>query len=84
MQLPVININGSSGEELARQHYEASIHLQEAVKLMGGIVHGRDYQGAPDGALQTAKTEMVNRMEAVLNVSHELTILAQHCSDNSR
>jgi hypothetical protein len=79
-QVPLINLNGSDAMELARQYHEAAIALQNAVNLMGGIVHGRDY---PLGGYQTAQDEMVERIKPVIDAYNDLTQLARACAEQA-
>ena len=83
-QFPVINLNGADAMDLARQYHEAAIALESAVNLMGGIVHGRDYQTAPEGAYVTARAEMVERIKPLIDAYNELKMLAESCAEQAR
>lgn len=52
---PVINLNGTSAEELIEQHATAREAVLAAMKAMQARgPNGRDYQTAPTGALRIA------------------------------
>ena len=55
---PVVNINGTSAEELLNQLQGASEAISIAFKaLQEAYPHGRDYQTAPQGTYQQAREQ---------------------------
>lgn len=80
---PNINLNGSDGMELARQYYEAAQAVENAANLMGRLVHGRDYQGSPDGAYERAYEQMVERLKPMISAYNDLKAIAEHCVEEA-
>lgn len=81
MQLPQINLNGSTGMELASQYQEAADAIAKAVNLMSAIPHGRDYQTLPAGSFEKAREEMIQRVMPLIIARNELFAIAIHCAN---
>ena len=82
MELPNINLNGADGMDLARQYHEAAKAIEDAVGKMGHLVHGRDYQGAPDGSYSRAREEMLDRIKPMISAYNDLRQISMHCADS--
>lgn len=83
MQLPVININGTSPSDLLEQHMLVKRHLAHAIEaLQQACPHGRDYQTIShlDGgmAFQRAMDEHSNRLLRLRQVMVEIDTIAEH------
>ena len=81
MILPLINLNGSDAMDLALQYNKATNLLDEAIRAMGSIIHGRDY---PTGEYEAAREEMNERIAKVLAVREEIQTITLHCMDSNR
>lgn len=82
MELPTINLNGADGMDLARQYHEATQAISDAVDKMGRLVHGRDYQGAPEGSYSRAREEMLDRIKPMISAYNDLRQISMHCADS--
>lgn len=83
MQLPIINVNGTSRSELLEQHQLVCRHIRHAiVALQEACPHGRDYQTLPGDkattALHTALDEHSNRLLRLRQVLVEVETIAEH------
>lgn len=84
MELPNINLNGADGMDLARQYHETAKAVEHAVNLMGYLVHGRDYQGSPEGAFERAREEMLDRIKPMISAYNDLNQIAEYCAESAR
>ncbi len=77
-QAPVINLNGTSANSLVEEYKTASHALREAINAVQNItVHGRDYQTAPEGCYQKARSEQTARLQKLETVLEEIESLHQ-------
>lgn len=80
MKFPVVNINGTSREQLLEGYMKARRSLNTAITDLQEIMpHGRDYQyegGQVD--FRIAHEEHVRRLLALRQVQIELDQLAEH------
>lgn len=75
---PVINLNGTSAESLIAGYeaaYRALLRASEVVQQV--MVHGRDFQTAPDGLYERAKKEQVGRLNRIRDMAGEFLALAE-------
>ena len=79
MQFPVINMNGSNGQELLDQ-IMAAVNAVRAARVAVGktIPHGRDYQTLDVNAYSAARDEHWTRCHTLGNLERELTELADN------
>ena len=79
---PVINMNGSSRRSLLADHIACMETLRAALKALGTIMpHGRDYQTAKTGQYETARADMVRRIQTVHAIRDEVEQVALAISD---
>lgn len=78
MIVPIVNLNGTSREELKEQFLEANRKAGELLKALAyAMPHGRDYQTAKDPmAFSQAAKEHTARLEAVRQIQNEMMHLA--------
>jgi ferritin len=71
---PVVNLNGSSPNELIRQNTQAGEAIHQAITaLTHAAPHGRDYQTHQDPeAFAQAQREHRDRIQALIRVRGEL------------
>lgn len=76
---PTVHLNGTSRDELLRQHVEAHIALRVALDKMGeASPHARDYYVSNDsGAFTKARLQHQARCEAIAKVMAELQEIAE-------
>jgi len=71
IQLPLINLNGTSAEELKRLNANAYYALKTAIEAVHAAApHGRDYQTVP-GAYQAARAEHIARVNRLSDIQDE-------------
>lgn len=74
---PTININGTSGQNLLDQATNAGEALREAFRTLQDMApNGRDYQTAPVGAYETARSQHNSRMSRLDDISKEIEEVA--------
>lgn len=74
---PIINLNGTSAENLIEEYKTAYLAVRAAVDALRQVtVHGRDFQTAPEGTYEKARAEQVARLEKLRQVEDELVSLA--------
>lgn len=83
MQLPIVNLNGTSASELLEQHLLVCRHIRHAIEaLQEACPHGRDYQTLGDEkapqALHRALDEHSNRLLKLRQVLAEVETIAEH------
>jgi len=78
LAVPMININGSSKPWML-QNYRTTLHTLDVLRLQLGQIapHGRDYQTAPEGALDLAMAQHRQRYEALTLMTQEIEYLAE-------
>ncbi len=82
LQLPQVNINGSSARSLLEDNREAWRALETAREaLQKAMPNGRDYQTAEPGAYQAAREQHLARIAAVVKIQEELDVIGTHLSD---
>ena len=80
MIYPIINLNGSSAQELAEQYHKACVACEDAIQVMAvTFPHGRDYQTAPRDHYLMARVEHEERIKMLTEVSRQLSLLRGHC-----
>lgn len=83
MQLPIVNVNGTSRSELLEQHQLVARHIRHAMEaLQEACPHGRDYQtlggDKATQALHRALDEHSNRLLALRQVLAQIETIAEH------
>ncbi len=79
IRAPIVNINGTSREQLVKQYTDAMIAIENAGGLLqNSAPHGRDYQTLPTAEFNLAMSEHRTREKALLRVLHDLTALVIH------
>ncbi len=78
-QAPLININGTSADELLAQIINAMTAVRKAMQVVTDAApHGRDYQTASDGsAFRLATNEHRSRLLRLTEISNELDSIGQ-------
>jgi hypothetical protein len=72
--LPRVNLNGTSRNALIQQRREVCDALNSALEaLERAAPHGRDYQTAPDGALETARHQHEARCTQLAELRRQIT-----------
>ncbi len=75
---PVVNLNGTSRDELASNLIQASAALGEALYALGKCApHGRDFPGSLAFMMPLAAAQHMRRASALAAIAHELTDLAE-------
>lgn len=73
IQAPHINLNGSSKNDLLDQYQTAYLAATKAVDMLRLCApHGRDFQGLPPEAYETARAQHKARMESLHKVANEV------------
>lgn len=82
-QAPMININGTSADELLAQIINAMVALRKAQQaITDAAPHGRDYQTAPDGAyFRVATAQHRSRLVRLTEISQEIENIGQQICD---
>lgn len=74
---PTINLNGTSGQNLLDQATNAGDSLREAFRALQDMCpNGRDYQTAPAGTFERARSEHNSRMSRLDDISKEIEEIA--------
>lgn len=74
--LPIVNMNGSTKQELMEQVWAQYIAVRAAYEAVcQSPPHGRDYQISPIGDYEKARAEYQERALAILKISQELEAL---------
>lgn len=74
--LPIVNINGTSKEELLKPIYNAYRAVQEAYEAVCKTApHGRDYQVSLEGEYAVARRDFHRRAGELLKIQEELQAL---------
>lgn len=82
LQLPIIHLNGTSGDVLIEQLSNASNALRIAINaLMDAAPNQRDYYPLGNEAWKRAKNEFDSRVDRLTSVRQELVELADGISD---
>jgi len=75
MELPIVNINGTSRKQLLEQYLAALLALQVTVKaVQDAAPHGRDY--VHGGNISAAIAEHVERLAVLQRVADEIEKIA--------
>jgi hypothetical protein len=84
MQLPAININGTSKQSLLDQYQRGWGAVNDAISAIQAIeVHGRDYQTiANSNAASDAIKEHRERLSMLRKVRDELEKIMEHIHDS--
>jgi len=70
---PIVNLNGTSGAELAEQCKAAWAALQDALQALQGMApHGRDYQTAGPTSYNIARAQHEDRVRRLESVKEEI------------
>lgn len=76
---PVVNLNGTSRDELVAQNEAARVAVRAALEAVNAAApHGRDYQTAAPGRYQLARAQHKARVTALQELQFELTMLAEN------
>lgn len=82
MQLPQVNLNGTSRDELATQYRNVYSAVDVALDLLCRFApHGRDYQTLPAGSYDTARREHDARVEKLASIKAEIEAIAIHIQE---
>jgi hypothetical protein len=74
---PVINLNGSPAARLIEEYKTAYVAIRAAFEALCQVtVNGRDFQTAPEGTYEKARTEHVARLDKLQQVEGDLVALA--------
>ena len=80
IQLPLVNLNGTSREELQRLYHDAYAAIENAMsKVNAAAPHGRDYQTVP-GAYQVARAEHIARLNRLSDIRDEYRVILESLS----
>ena len=80
--IPVVNLNGATKESLVTARIYARIAVQDAMKALAECSpNGRDYQTAPRGEYEIARTKYVERFAFLDRLANELEDEAIAISD---
>jgi len=80
VQLPGINLNGSTASSLLEDYTTTLTTLRAAREAVGTSgPNGRDYQTSPHGAFETARAEHTVRLAALDVLIGEYEAFAEHC-----
>lgn len=72
LELPIVNLNGTSKLELEKQYREAVLSCDELLDALAGMnPHGRDYQ-IGDSDYTVARKQHIQRTALVAKVRDEL------------
>lgn len=75
---PVINLNGTSAQDLIDEYREAYSAIRKAYEVLQRVtVHGRDFQTAPAGTYEKARAEHHARLAKLQEVENELIELSR-------
>lgn len=79
MILPIVHLNGSSLERLLEQNTSALRALRAAISALGEAApNGRDYYLLGEGAIITATTEHLARVNALMSIERDLVEVVEH------
>jgi ferritin len=82
MQLPTVNMNGTSGKELFETNLAAVEKLRDAIDALAkACPNGRDYQTLGREAMKRAVEEHGQRMERLKYVLAELETITESLAD---
>ena len=74
---PVVNLNGTSKNELLAQVFVACDAVQNARMALGQMTpNGRDYQTAPAGSFDKATARHIARVKALETMLHDLEAIS--------
>lgn len=77
MRVPLVHLNGTSGEALLEQYRDAAAAVRAAIDaLIEASPHGRDYYPLEGEALKEATTEHLARLATLCKVRDELEAIA--------
>ncbi len=75
--VPVINLNGTSPDQLIAECMEAREALRVAISALNRMMpHGRDYQTEPRGVYESAAAQHRQRIAKVQTIYDELQFIA--------
>lgn len=73
---PVVNLNGTSKDSLAKEFMAAYLAVGNAINVLSKVtVHGRDFQTARPGEYEVARTQHLIRLKALEQVKEELEVI---------
>ena len=82
MQLPTVNLNGTSGKELFETNLNVVDTLRNAINALArACPNGRDYQTMGPDAHRKAVAEHEQRQERLLYVLAEMETITEHLAD---
>jgi hypothetical protein len=82
MQLPQVNLNGTSRDALLDQYRDAYRAINDAIDaLCKAAPHGRDYQTLPAGSYNVAREEHDARLVKLGSIKAEIEAIAIHIQD---
>lgn len=79
LRKPTVHLNGTSRSELREQLEAADDALRIAIdRLIAASPNARDYYPQGSGAFDEADDQHRNRVQRLISVREELTVLIQH------
>jgi hypothetical protein len=82
---PIVNINGTSINELLEQTQAAAFAVQTAYRaLQLAAPHGRDYQTAPEGTYRKAREQYNIWMDQLQDIHNGLNEIGQQIWEQKR
>jgi hypothetical protein len=82
--IPIVNMNGTSRENLLQQYIDALEGLRHAIRTLGAMApHGRDYQTQP-GLYQQARVQYEAMIAPVHKAYLDLSALAEQFASSGR
>lgn len=75
--VPIVNLNGTSKNELLAQLFVACDAVENARKALGQMApNGRDYQTAPARTFDKANAQHLERVTALETILHDLEVIS--------
>jgi len=85
IQAPHVNLNGSSKSDLLEQYQKAYLAASKSVDMLRLCApHGRDYQGLPVEAYETARTQHKMRMESAHKIANDILDIVEQITVQGR
>jgi hypothetical protein len=85
MQLPLIHLNGNSGQKLGNQYFEALKALRQFEEAFEAIeFHSRDYYPLGDEAWLKARAQRQVQWTNIGSIRQYLDAHAGHCFESAR
>lgn len=82
MKYPTVHLNGTSGEALFEQNYEASKAIREALEVLREAApNGRDYYPQGPGAFEQAVTEFRKQSKTLYDAQKYFEAIALNVQD---